>query len=493
MSATTFRQRVSIRRRAAQLRQTVQLSIFSLAYLKSIVPFFGMALILGLGACSSYLDVQPRESIADNATIVDQQSSLTALNGVYSALGSSGYYGTSFQSIGYLGGGDVQWTGTQSQVQEFITHNVRADNATISTVWSSIYVTINRANHVIADVPGVTDPLLTSTLRNQYLGEAYFIRGLAYFDLARTFGGVPLITQPTLTATDNQSIARATQADTYAQALRDLDAAEPLLPNPTTLGANDRYRATRKAAWALKARLYLYQGNWALAEDYASRVISDQANYQLIAPFNAWFANNARGTRESIFEIFYNGTTELNTHRSNWQPTANGGTRQWAPNAGLVSLLTTAPNNTPNGRSNLIASVSNTTWYGNLYYRNPASDPSYVLRLAEQYLIRAEARARQNKLPDALTDLNAVRARAGLAASTASLQASILQAVEDERRLEFALEPHRWFDLARTGRATTVFLDPLSSGATLPAFRLLLPLPISQLQVDAALVQNPSY
>jgi hypothetical protein len=492
MSATTFRQRVAIRRRSVPLRPAVQLPVFSKAYLQSIAPFLMMALVLALGACSSFLDVQPREAIADDATIVDQQSSLTALNGVYSALGSGGYYGISFQSIGYLGGGDIQWTGTQSQVQEFITHNVRADNSTISTVWSSIYTTINRANHVLADVPSVSDPLLTSTLRSQYLGEAYFLRGLAYFDLGRTFGGVPLILQPTLTATDNQGIARASQADTYAQALRDLDAAEPLLPNPATLGANDRYRATRKAAWALKARLHLYQGNWALAEDYATRVISDQANYQLLAPFNAWFANNARGTRESIFEIFYNGTTEVNGHRANWQPTANGGTRQWAPTTALVTLLTTAPNNTPNGRSTLLANAG-ATWYGNLYYRNPGSDPSYVLRLAEQYLIRAEARARQSKLTEALADLNAVRARAGLAASPATTQADILQTIEAERRLEFALEPHRWFDLARTGRATAVFPDPLSSGAPLPAFRLLLPLPISQLQVDAALVQNPGY
>jgi hypothetical protein len=487
MLATTFRQRVSLRRRAAHVRPATELSIFSLAYLQSIAPFLGMALILGLGACSSYLDVQPRESIADDQTIVDQKSAFTALNGVYSALGAGGYYGTSFQSIGYLGGGDIEWTGTQSQVQEFVTHNVRADNATISTVWASIYTTINRANHVIANVPSVADPLLTSALRSQYLGEAYFVRALAYFDLARTFGGVPLITQPTLTATDNQGIARATQAETYAQALRDLDAAEPLLPLTT-----DRYRATRRTAWALKARLHLYLGSWALAEDYATRLVSDNTNYRLVAPYNAFFANNVRGTQESIFEIFYNGTTEVNGHRANWQPTANGGTRQWAPNAALVTLLTTAPNNTANGRSTLIANTG-TTWYGNLYYRNPSSDPSYVLRLAEQYLIRAEARAQQNKLPEALADLNAVRSRAGLAASDAPTQAAVLLAIENERRLEFALEPHRWFDLARTGRAAAVFHDPLAATAPLPTFRQLLPLPISQLQVDAALAQNPGY
>lgn len=465
----------------------------SIAYLKTVAFFTSIALVMSVSACESFLDVQPRESVADDQTITDQKSAATALNGVYSALSSGGYYGTSFQSIGYLTGDNIQWTGTQSQVQEFINHNVRADNSTISTVWSAIYVTINRANHVIRNVPGVSDPLLTDVLRNQYVGEAYFLRALAYFDLARTFGGVPLITEPTLTATANQGVARATQAETYAQVLRDLNAAEPLLPNPATVATNDRYRATRKTVWALKARLYLYQQDWAQAETYATRLISDNTNYQLVAPFNAWFANNVRGTRESVFEVFYNGTTEVNNHRGQWQPTANGGTRQWAPNAALVSLLTTAPNNTANGRSTLIAAVNSTTWYGNLYYRSPGSDPSYIFRIAELYLIRAEARAQQGKLPEALTDLNAVRTRAGLAASTAATQASVLLAVEDERRLEFALEPHRWFDLARTGRATALFPDPLNADAPLPGFRLVLPIPISQLQVDAALTQNEGY
>ncbi|QIX60297.1 RagB/SusD family nutrient uptake outer membrane protein [Hymenobacter lutimineralis] len=465
----------------------------STAYLKTVAFFASIAVAFSVSACADFLDVEPRESIADDLTVTDQKSAATALNGVYSALASGGYYGTSFQSIGYLTGDNVQWTGTQSQVQEFINHNVRADNSTISTVWSAIYVTINRANHVISKVPAVTDPLLTEALRNQYVGEAYFLRALAYFDLARTFGGVPIITEPTLSATANQGIPRATQAETYAQVLRDLETAEPLLPNPATVATNDRYRATRKTVWALKARLYLYQQNWALAEEYATRLISDNANYQLVAPFNAWFTGNVRGTRESVFELFYNGTTEVNGHRGQWQPTVNGGTRQWAPNQALVSLLTTEPNNAANGRSALIAAVNNTTWYGNLYYRSPGSDPSYIFRIAELYLIRAEALAQQGKLPEALADLNAVRGRAGLEASPAATPEEVLLAIEQERRLEFALEPHRWFDLVRTGRATALFKDPLDVNAPLPSFRLVLPIPISQLQVDAALKQNEGY
>ena len=121
-----------------------------------------------------------------------------------------------------------------------------------------------------------------------------------------------------------------------------------------------------------------------------------------------------------------------------------------------------------------------------MYYRNPASDPSYIIRIAELYLIRAEALAQQSKLSQALTDLNVVRDRAGIAASTATTQEEVLLAIENERRLEFALEPHRWFDIVRTGRAGAVF------GVTDPN-RLLLPIPVQQLLSDKSLEQNPGY
>ena len=119
-------------------------------------------------------------------------------------------------------------------------------------------------------------------------------------------------------------------------------------------------------------------------------------------------------------------------------------------------------------------------------YRSPGSDPSYVIRIAELYLIRAEARAQQAKLTDAAADVNAIRTRAGLAATSASSKDDLLLAVENERRIEFALEPHRWFDLVRTGRAATVL------GITDPN-RYLMPIPSVQLQIDKALEQNPGY
>src|SRR5688572_13383136 len=128
-----------------------------------------LSLVIGLTSCEKFLDVQPKASISDDAPIFDSASAVTALRGVYSALSDGGYYGTSFQSIGYLSGDNVQWTGSQSQVQEFINHKVNADNATISAAWNAIYRTINRANNLIASIPGVTDATLTEQVRNQYL------------------------------------------------------------------------------------------------------------------------------------------------------------------------------------------------------------------------------------------------------------------------------------------------------------------------------------
>lgn len=445
--------------------------------MRKLTYILSIGLFTLAASCSKFLDVQPLESISDAQTIFDKTSAETALRGVYSALSNGSYYGTTFQSIGYLSGDNIQWTGSQSQVQEFINKKVQPENSTISSAWTAIYRTINRANNVITKVPAVTDPLLTDALKNQIVGEAYFIRALAYFDLARTWGGVPVITKPTANPTENSGVKRSTQAETYALVLKDLETAEPLLPSTT-----DRYRATRKTVWALRSRLHLYLKEWAKADEYASKLISD-TNYKLLKPYSSFFANDARGTQESVFEIFYS-SNEQNSHRGQWQPQTNGGTRQWAPNDALVALL-----NDPKiggGRSALVAKDNQNRWYGNLYYRTPATDPTYVFRIAELYLIRAEARANLDKVTDGLVDLNAVRDRASIDPSTASTKDELLLAIENERRVEFALEPHRWFDVVRTGRATQVFsvTDPN---------RLLLPVPVGEILIDKALTQNPGY
>lgn len=441
---------------------------------------FPTLLFLSFISCKKFLDVQPIDAVSDEQTIVDKASAETALRGVYRGLSADNYYGLNFTSIGYLSGDNVQWTGSQSIVQQFIDHNVRADNATVDAVWTAIYATINRANHVIEKVPAVVDPSFTDAYKNQLVGEAYFIRALAYFDLVRTWGGVQLILTPTVKASDHNGTKRSSVDETYAQVLSDLNSAENLLQVPTS---PNPYRANKETVWALRARYYLYRQEWEAAETDASQVIDDNINYSLLYPYSSFFTNGVVGTRESVFELSYSATY-TNGHRNQWQPPANGGTRQWAPNNAFVALVndTTVGGN----RKSLIAQTSQGLWYGNLYYRSPATDPAYIIRIAELYLIRAEARAQQNKLNDALDDLNAIRQRAGLDPSSATTKEGILLAIELERRIEFALEGHRWYDLVRTGRAAEVL------GVTDPN-KYLLPIPAAELNTDPSLDPNPGY
>jgi len=175
------------------------------------------------------------------------------------------------------------------------------------------------------------------------------------------------------------------------------------------------------------------------------------------------------------------------------QHPTNGGTYRYAPNENFVKLL-----NDPlqgGGRKSFIGSVSQngtTLWYGNLYYRKQATDPTYVFRTAELYLIRAEARAQLKNIYGALADLNKIRKRADLSDFSSNNYEIILDAIDQERRYEFAFEAHRWFDLVRAGRYLTQIpaLDPSIKVAT---YENLFPIPSAQLDLDKNLDPNPGY
>lgn len=436
-------------------------------------------------SCKKFLDVQPQESTSDDITIVDENSAKTAVRGLYNQLESNGYYGYTFQTLGFFSGDNIEYVGSQTVNKQLTNHDVKADLAALSTAWSAIYNTINRANNIIAKVPGL--PLtstFTETVRNGLVGEAYFVRALSYFDLARTWGGVQLIVTPTASASDKPSVKRSSVADTYGQALSDLEAAEPLLQNNL-----NRIRATRKTVWALRARLHLYLKQWDEAESYASKVIDDNASFSLATPYSAFFANNAANTTESVFELYYN-ITVTNTQAYQWQPSTKGGVGWIKPTSSAVALLNDpviGGNRSALLLSAVIGGVQN--WYGNLYYRISGSggtDPAYLIRLSELYLIRAEARTENDDLEGAAEDLNVIRNRAALDDTEADTKEELLLAIEQENRVEFALENHRWYDLLRTGRAGEVLniTDPN---------KFLLPIPFAEVLVDDNLDQNPGY
>jgi hypothetical protein len=448
---------------------------------------FILSLIILFTSCKKFLEVQPKLQIDQLEAITNAGTAKTAANGLFNLVANNNYYGSNFPALAYLSAGDIQWSGSQGDPSEITKHLTSATNGYVQSAWTAIYKTIAQANHIIAKVPQVNDPLLTTTLRNQYLGEAYFVRALAYFDLARGWGGVQLILNPTNASTDNLGIPRSSLADTYAQVLKDLNAAEPLVPTGIS-----RNRVTLRTVQALKARFYLYQKQWLLAEQFATSVIGDNANYSLVTPYSAFFANNAVATNESVFELAYT-VSNTNGHSNWWLPPALGGRREWSPNDALVALL----NNPAVGgnRNALIAQTAppGNLWYGKLYYRNPlGTDPAYVIRIAELYLIRSEARAQQGNivgLNSAQSDLNAVRARANVGPTTAATLDDILLALEKERQVEFPFEADRWFNLVRTDRAKTVL--------SLPDKHLyLFPIPYNETLVDPQLAganRNPGY
>jgi len=443
-----------------------------------LIKTSALLVLISLISCKKFLDVQPKDAVSDQITIVDKLSAETALNGTYRSLASDAYYGQKFQFVNYLRGGDLGWGDSRTVNREFIQNNVRADNEEVNNVWVAIYKTINLANHLIVRVPAINDIALTQAERDRILGEAHFIRALCYFDLARTWGGVPLIVRPSENADDTRGIPRSSVFDVYNYVEKDLEKAELLLPD-----AANRVRATKKTVWALKARFHAYREQWALAESYATNVINDATNYTLVKPFGAWFQANVVGSKESILETAYSSVL-TNTHRNSWLPPERGGIRSWFP---VDSFVTPMNDPTIGGtRKVLIAKAATGLWYGQLYYRSPATDPSYVIRLAEIYLLRAEARAEQDNFTGAEEDINAVRSRADLAAVTFATKEAAILAIEQEIRFEFVAEPQRFFYLVRK--------DLLDDKLKITdQNKYLLPIPNPQIIVDGALTQNPGY
>jgi len=438
---------------------------------------------MSLGSCKKYfLDAQPTQSISDKAVIVDSSTSLSALLGVYDGLQSSNYYGgDGYAAAAFLSAGDGLWVGTLNYYNTFITHTYRADNTLLNNVWNDIYKTVNRANQVIDKVSGLDAKLISSTARNQYTGEAYFIRALTFFDLARAWGNITLVTKPTSSAVDVKGIKQSNQQQVYTQVLADLGKADSLLTN--TLNRN---RVTKRTVAAFLARVHLYRSEWEQAEASATLIIQDPG-YQLID----WttFINN-KASQESIFELQFT-TADPSAHYGAWSSVSYR--NQFCPSPALYNLEQDP--NTGGDRKLMIKNISTpaiTNYFvQQLYWRTNGDNPTYIFRLAEQYLIRAEAAAHLGNTTAALADLNIVRARAGLSPSTASAQDDVLSAIMHERQTELFCEwGSRWLDLKRTGTANAV-LGTLKPGWK--ATDVLYPVPNPQLQVDNLLTQNPGY
>lgn len=429
-----------------------------------------LLLLVGLTgvSCKKFLEETPYDTIPDENTIYDKSSAEAAVRGAYRSLASLNY-SAGFQNTILQSGGDVKSLNNAQTDLNVINYDLRSDIAFLSTYWGNFYNTINRTNHIIEKVPAVTDIKLTAAQKDQLLGEAYFIRAISYFDLARTFGNVQIFLTPTKVVADKLGTPQSTPAQVYAQVLEDLNKAEPLLPAPVL-----RNRVSKSTVNALRARVYLYIKNYEQAEADASIVIGNSA-YKLIKPFAL-----AAGTSESVLELSFS-VNDVNGGYAQW----NTSNRALEPKPAIHNLL----NDPAVGGDRKLLSVKNAAgqFIGGIYPTNTSS--AYLIRTAEVFLNRAEARLLK-AVPDlngAAEDINAVRVRANVPALANGLsKADLLLALENERRVEFALEPFRWFDIVRTGRAPVVFSlnDPN---------KYIWPIPAGERLADKSLEQNPGY
>jgi hypothetical protein len=432
-----------------------------------------------LSSCADRLNVVPTQTIEQSQALNTEQDVQITLTGAYDGLSDREVYGGAIQFIGDLVGDnrDVLFGGTYATIDEIWRKAVTPSNTVNRDTWLDSYNAINRVNNVLSALDKVGE-----SSRGNIEGQALFIRGALYFELVKIYGkswndgtpssnpGVPLVLTPTTSITDADYRARNTVAEVYTQVLADLTKAETLLPAEPERGMGF---ASKGAAAAILARVYLQQQNFAAARDAANRVITSGV-YSLEPTFADVFSD-ATNESEIIFKIIVtdqDGVNDMNTFYASALNQGRGDVRVqtkfrqlYAAGDARGTFFNTAGQNTFTSKFN--------DQYGDVP----------VVRLAEMYLVRAETNLRLNTSVGAtpLADVNLIRARANATPLTAVDLAAILL----ERRLELAFEGQQLADIKRT--AGTVGTTPYNAN------NLVLPIPQREIDTNKKLVQNPGY
>lgn len=454
---------------------------------------------LGLTAftgCEEVLEVEPTTAIEVDGAVVDFTTLDRAALGAYSALQDDDYYGLRYLLYQGLYADNLSFAGTFTTDREVASRRINASNLQISSTWAGIYTAINRANIVIRDAERLASSSeITAEESDQIIGEMKFIRALGHFDLVKVFGGVPVVTTPTTTIGEIQQLPRATEAEVYDAIIADLQDAEAALA-----GTSGNDRATDLAASALLARVYLQRGNNDAAAAKATEVIESEV-YTLVPNFEALFTQE--GGPEAIFELNFtlNDANGLGTASD---PTTSGQRfylSAEAYNALLESDTLAQDASTPLANYNDERFEATTRIERNrrrlVKYDDVTNnaDNVIIIRLAEMYLIRAEALARMAS-PSApasaqvISDINMIRERAGLPPVVVLTNAAALEEVLEQRRLEFIGEGLRFIDLKRYNILCEEVGFCEEDGEE---FRMLWPIPLQQIETNPNLTQNPGY
>jgi tetratricopeptide (TPR) repeat protein len=475
-----------------------------------------VALIMVSG-CEDFLDKPLQGELTQSSFPTSAEDALLATNAVYNILRVNSYNQGLFPILdimsddGRKGSNPADAASTVGPYDNF-THIPTEGN--ISRWWSTLYEGVKRANVVIEKVPVIT---MDDSQKNFYLGQAYFLRALFYFDLVRAWGGVPLVT----TTSPAVGMPRASKPEVYDLIKIDLQQAIQFLPEKSDIASADLGRASKGAAKSLLAKVYLFDGDFANAEKYAMEVINS-GQYALETNFED--ANSEAGKLgvESIFEVvalpFENLASGGNQY-ANIQGVRGTPNRGWGFNRPSVNLQDSfEPNDprleltvirlgevldgvviagdgqTPDETRDANNVLIETECYNQKVWTPGVNVPTQfghnrrMIRYADVLLIAAEALNQNNKPADALIQLNKVRerARGGNGAILPDIvttdKTQLDNVIFNERRHELAMEGHRLWDLIRTGRAQTA-LGPLGFTANKDEF-----LPIPQSEMD--LTQN---
>lgn len=475
---------------------------------------------LGFASCRKMVEIgEPISTMTSTEVFSTDAQANSAIAGIYTRMinGSNGVSNTPYESFsnglttllcGMSSDDFSYYSTTDVTYYNFNRNRLLLADGPSARLWSSAYTAIYGANAVMEGVAKSSSELLHSNVRNYINGEARFVRAFSYFYLVNCFGDVPLALTIDFNQTTN--LPRSAVADVYRQIIADLKEAKELLPDDYSFAGGERVRPNKWAAAALLARAYLFAGDNEKAATEASLVIGNTGSYQLANNLNEAFLANSQ---EAIWQLQQNtGVSNV----GNATPEAiellpkplRTGLAKFRLSAQLLSAFepgdkrrvdwVDSSNNTPWGAPGFVYfPYKYKTGRHNYSIGGMATEYYTVLRLSEQYLIRAEAEANgaTGGLSAAISDLNVVRARAGLAALAGSLTADqVKAAVSKERQVElFGEWGHRWFDLKRTGKASEVLsLVPVKQPWT-GDFQLLYPIPVTEIVANHNLVQNPGY
>jgi starch-binding outer membrane protein, SusD/RagB family len=454
---------------------------------------FCTACAFAAASCRKLIEVPPPENKLETAAVFsNDQNATDAIRGLYIKIMSSprSLLDGGASVYNSLSADDLYRPIPLASEDAFIQNALNSQSSACYTLYSQAYAEIYQANLIREQVAASAG--VSPSVKQQLTGEADFMRALLYFYLVNLFGDVPLVTGTDYTV--NAIMPRTPVATVYQQITADLKEAQRLLPSSyvtTMADPTDRTRPNRAAATALLARVYLFQKNWPEAEQQASDVINDSADYRMETDLNKVFLSTSREAVWQLQPVNGNYTQEGMLFVPSTVPPV-------LPTYALTGFLKNAFEPGDQRLTTWTAQkIVNATAYRYPYKYKVGAVPSLskeyntVLRLAEQYLIRSEARAWQGNISGAAADLDSVRHRAGLPPFTAIDQGTLLTAIYHERQVEFFAEwGLRWLDLHRNGQADAIL------GVEKPGWKtqaILYPIPITEIEHNSYLTQNSGY